>query len=109
MSEINTPSLAAQVDFLLRRKFGHMVANTLKVGGRVTAKGDEPLKEAEEYEGELCAMPPEDLQALYEEEREKERIEWQIGSPARGGAEVFQSATGRSRLRALEQIRVLDA
>lgn len=75
MNDSNLSGLAAQIDFLVRRKFGHMVANM--VGGTLPAERDERLKEAEEYQAKLCAMPPEDLQTLYEEKSEKERIEWQ--------------------------------
>ena len=53
-----------------------MIANILRMGGTLP----EPLKEAEEYHSELSAMRPEDLQALYEQEHEKERIEQQVAA-----------------------------
>jgi hypothetical protein len=80
MSEINTPSLAAQVDFLVRRMFGYAVANTLMRGGRVTAEHNECLMEAAEYAAELYDMQPDKVQELFEQEHEKERIEQQVAA-----------------------------
>jgi hypothetical protein len=78
MSDINLASLVVQVEFLIRRKFGKAVQDAL-AGRRVTRHRTEHEKrlvqEAEAYQAELLAMPPEQIQAFYEQEREKERQE----------------------------------
>ena len=74
------PDLAAQIDFLVGRKFGYAVANTLMRGGRVTAEHNECLMEAAAYTVELYDMQPEKVQKLYEQEREKERIDQQVAA-----------------------------
>jgi hypothetical protein len=78
MGDKNFPALAVQIDFLVRRKFGKAVQDTLKRGGRVPhyfPEANKRIQEAEEYQAELCAMLPEKVQALYEQEHEKERHE----------------------------------
>jgi hypothetical protein len=83
MGDINFPAPAVQVDFLVRRRFG----NAVQRGGRVPhyfPEANKRIGEAGKYQAELYAMRPEEVQALYKQEREKEReehekvrMEWQ--------------------------------
>ena len=78
---MGVPLLDVQVNFLVRRKFGGTLVRTRLIDGRritsyVTAR-DRCLREEERYEAKLRTMPPEHLQALYEEEQARERVELQ--------------------------------
>ena len=83
MGERSVPLLDVQVNFLVRRKFGGtLVRTTLIDGHRITSyvterDRDRCLREEKRYEAELRTMPPERLQALYEEEQARERMELQ--------------------------------